>query len=129
MITQEYLRKRYNYHPDGYLTYRVRCGRRGLVGNRVGAPNGDGYLCCKINYKSYKVHRLIYIWHYGEIQNVVDHINNNITDNRIENLRDISIGDNNRNKLKTKQNGYVKWYTTEDGRRVRTEEAKRRKNG
>lgn len=45
------------------------------------------------------MHRVIWQIHHGEIPPGlrIDHINGNRTDNRIENLRTVSITDNNRN--------------------------------
>ena len=46
--------------------------------------------------KNYYVNRLVWIWHNGDIPEglVVDHINNNTLDDRIENLQAISQSDN-----------------------------------
>ena len=94
MPTMELLRERYDYHPDGYLIARERLSGRCPKGKRIGCPNKGGYLLHTIRGKTYYVHRLIYIYHYGEIEHQIDHINRDKTDNKIENLRDIPQNEN-----------------------------------
>ena len=57
----------------------------------------------------YGAHRIAWLYHYGKWpEGVIDHINRNINDNRITNLRDVSQGDNTRNrgKISTNTSGY-----------------------
>lgn len=63
--------------------------------------NTKGYLNITLNKKSYKAHRIIYETFFGKIpQNyVIDHINTIRTDNRLENLRCVTVLENNRNPL------------------------------
>ena len=53
---------------------------------------------------SYLVARLIYKWHTGVEPNVIDHIDGDSTNNRIENLSNGSSSDNNKNKRKAQSN-------------------------
>ena len=98
-ISQEELKERYDYHPDGYLTFRYTKGRA-TKGEKVGYPMNRGYLATNVDGKSILMHRLIWLYHYGEIETtyVIDHINRDKTDNRIENLRCITSAQNNVNK-------------------------------
>jgi len=63
--------------------------------------------------KKYSTHRIVWLIYYGEWpKNQIDHINQDPTDNRIKNLRDVTCSENNKNK--TLQNnsttGYVGVY-------------------
>ena len=127
MITQEELRERYDYHPDGYLTYRFTRGRA-REGERVGSISQKGYIITKIRGKHLSVHQLIYIWHHGEIEYQIDHINNKRDDNRIENLRDITNIENQYNLSSTKRNGGLRRYTDENGNVILTELGREIKN-
>ena len=73
-------------YRDGSLYWKVRRGGAN-VGNKVGCANGEGYLAVGINYKKYLVHRIIWAMHGRKPVAVIDHINSNKLDNRIENLR------------------------------------------
>jgi len=60
----------------------------------------------RISYKSrqYKEHRLVWKMHYGvDPQMELDHINENKTDNRIENLREVTTAFNTRRARKSAQ--------------------------
>ena len=99
MIDQELLRERYDYHPDGYLIAKRYLGPRSTKGSIVGGKIGRGYYVTRIEGKVYYIHRLIYMWHHGYISDVIDHINNDKTDNRIENLRDVTQYLNSLNRI------------------------------
>ena len=64
----------------------------------VGTPRPDGYLTICVNKRQWLAHRLAWVLHYGEEPpRVIDHINRDKSDNRIENLRDGSNGINEMN--------------------------------
>ncbi len=75
-------------YKDGYLIRKKTTVHNARKGDRVGCKNTKGYIECKIGKQKYSVHRLIWIWHYGDIPPlmVVNHKNEIKTDNRIENL-------------------------------------------
>lgn len=84
---------------DGRLINRVLRGRRAMPGMAAGSIRRDGYLTVKVNRIAYRAHRVIWLitygcWPVGQI----DHINGVRDDNRIENLREVSVQGNQRNQ-------------------------------
>lgn len=84
---------------DGKLVNLVRRGSRAMPGMFAGSPNSDGYLRVKINSVAFRVHRIIWLITYGEWpEGQIDHINGVRDDNRIENLRAVSVVGNQQNQ-------------------------------
>src|SRR6185503_5582427 len=82
-----------------------------INGYSVG-PGAGKYVCMCIKQKKYALHRYIYYDIYKNEQingNVIDHINNDRLDNRIENLREVTCSQNSVNKIK-KPNTTSKYY-------------------
>jgi hypothetical protein len=62
-----------------------------MLGSEAGTFDVDGYRAVSIGRSIYRAHRLIWLYVYGKWPNgVIDHINGNPGDNRIENLRDVT---------------------------------------
>jgi len=72
--------------------------------------NSTGYLMFTCHKKSKIAHRFIYECFYGPIEKglVIDHINCNRTDNRIENLRKVTAKENNSNPITVKRQLEIK---------------------
>jgi hypothetical protein len=115
--TQEQLRTLF-YYQDGSLIRKVSKTHNTKVGEKVGYPNGSGYLTVSIKKTKYYLHRLIWIYHYGSLFDFIDHINGDKTDNRIENLREATNQQNtwNRGKSKSNTTGYKNVYLTSSGK-------------
>lgn len=90
MITQQEIKELFDYRADGVLIWRKRLSNRIHPGQPANNKNDLGYIRVRIYGKLYKAHRLIYLYHYGYMPDMVDHINQNKSDNRIENLRETS---------------------------------------
>lgn len=102
---ENYIRTHFTYH-DGVL---LRDDRKGSSGSL----DKDGYLIIKIKGRQFKAHRIVWFLCNGEFPNgVIDHINRNRTDNRIENLRDVSQAENVKNTERkvNRDTGYVGIY-------------------
>lgn len=75
-----------------------RCNVRGLGLNRKGdrpkhkGPNG--YAAIGADVKKYLYHRLVWFWHHNEWPEVIDHVDGDKENNRIENLRACTQSDN-----------------------------------
>ena len=95
-ITQARVRELFDYRDDGALISKMP--RRGTkVGSVVGSIS-RGYLIAAVDYKLYKVHRLVFLWHYGYLPVEIDHIDLDRKNNRIENLRPATSAGNKRNQ-------------------------------
>jgi hypothetical protein len=85
IITQEYVLKNFEY-KDGHLVRRfpnMHCAR----GDRIGHIKPTGYMMVKIGEKVYAIHKLIFLYHHGSMPDVVEHIDGDKLNNKIENLR------------------------------------------
>lgn len=97
MITQQRLRELFTY-ADGNLI------RNGKV---AGSVNKRAYRCICVDYKIYKAHRLVFLYHHGYLPEQIDHADKNPSNNRIENLRAANNGQNcmNRGMMKNNTSG------------------------
>ena len=108
-LTFEEISNRYNYDPKTGLIYSKMYNRN------VGASNGGGYLMLNIKQSWHYLHRIAWLLHYRNWPNSeVDHIDGDVKNNRIENLRLASHSQNCKNrKLNSNNKSGVKgvsWY-------------------
>ncbi len=99
-LTQKQLKDAVDYDPlTGIFTRRTRTAHCMSIGDVAGCPNGRGYLKFGVNGKSYYAHRLAWLFVYGQFPHgIIDHIDGNRANNRIDNLRDVSRTVNNQNQ-------------------------------
>jgi len=84
------------------LVWKKKPSNRAVIGQPVGSLTKGGYW----RSKNQLVHRLIWLMSYGEIpEEDIDHINGNRSDNRLENLREVSRMENLWNRHNVK--GYI----------------------
>lgn len=83
------------YDPDtGIFTWKVARGPR-AAGALAGNLQTNGYYQIRINKKLYLAHRLAWFYIFKEWpEGVVDHIDRNTTNNRLDNLRDVTQAKN-----------------------------------
>lgn len=92
-ITQEFLHEFLQY-SDGSLVWKKTVGRLATKNRIAGTLSDSGYLTICVCGKIYKLHRLIFFYHYGYFPKIVDHIDGDKINNRIENLREATISEN-----------------------------------
>ncbi len=101
--TKEQLDELFEYR-EGALYWRKTVSALAPAGGKAGAVNGRGYFVVGLNYKKYLIHRLVWVMHGNEPVEVIDHVNGDITDNRIENLRASTHTENMCNAKRSKRN-------------------------
>jgi len=118
ILTQDYLKSILDYDPesgiftwiprdiDSFATALAYAGWSArFSGARAGTIGTCGYLSISIGEKSYRAHRLAFLWMEGAFPDLVtDHINGIESDNRWANLRDVTRQENMRNQKRRKNN-------------------------
>lgn len=114
----ETLRKVFHYDPDtGKLLWNYRPVSEFLsqkeqqrwntryANTHIFTTNNKGYLIVGLNKVRHTVHRIVWAIHYGTWPTYqIDHINRERWDNRIENLREVTNTENQRNRSKQRNN-------------------------
>lgn len=99
-LTAQRLRELLSYNPEsGQLSWLES---RGSVasGKLCNTKDKHGYIVIRVDRRLYKAHRLAWLHAYGEWpRGVIDHINHDCSDNRLENLRDVTQAQNSGNIL------------------------------
>ena len=128
-LTAEIARELLTYNPDtGKLFWKERpakyfknpnyakswntrrAGKEALTAINRKKSGQISRLDGKLLNKDYYTHRIAWLIYYGEWpKNQIDHINQDPTDNRIENLRDVTNAENNKNRTLNNNNttGYL----------------------
>ena len=108
MTTQKRLKELFDYQ-DGQFINRKTNAVKALV------PITKHHRYCRvvIDGKAYTFHRMVFFYHKGYLPKIIDHIDNDRTNNRIENLREVTQQQNCLNRVahKNNQSGYknVHW--------------------
>ena len=128
LITADFLRDIMDYNPltGSFIQRKTRGGFE--AGRILGFRRSDGYVQIKVNGRAFLAHRLAWLWCHGEwplADKDIDHINNDRSDNRIENLRLATRTQNcaNGKTRRTNKSGHpgVFYLVRKDGRSPRWE--------
>jgi hypothetical protein len=120
-LTKELLKELFLY-KNGSLIWKKSIGQRSKIGQVAGSAN-DRYFSIKIFGKTYKTHRLIWLYFYGYLPKVLDHKDGNTFNNCISNLREATNVQNGYNCKLNKLNKVgakgVSWHKTKNKYQVR----------
>lgn len=104
MVTKERLNEMFEY-KDGELFWKIKTKRpQQKIGDRAGTVIGDGRRYVSVDKARYGEHRIIYFMHHGYTDLFIDHRDRNPNNNRIENLRAATKGQNEQNTEKRTTN-------------------------
>lgn len=114
-LTQEELKQLLSYNPeDGQFTRLKTTASNAVKGSVAGHVDSRGYVKIRINGREHSAHRLAWLYVYGWFPaGQIDHVNRNKSDNRITNLREVTISENAQNigLKRSNKSGYtgVRW--------------------
>lgn len=105
MLTQSRLREVLIYNLEsGLFTWKVSL-RYGDAGKVAGTPDKDGYITIRIDGHSYRANRLAFLYVLGRFPNgVADHIDQVVTNNAWNNLREATYVTNGYNRKNSSNN-------------------------
>lgn len=105
-ITAKELRRLFVYNPNTGEFVRAVDAKRGKAkaGDRAGYVENTGYSAFWANGKKYLAHRLAWLYMPGDWPaGQIDHIDGDRLNNRFDNLRDVSNGENQQNVWSAKK--------------------------
>lgn len=100
-------------YVDGFLIWKKSSGTI-KVETKVTSISNRGYVVVQVNRKRYLAHRIIWLLVYGKMPVMVDHIDGDKQNNRIENLREVdnTLNHWNERRRSTNKSGHkgVWWH-------------------
>lgn len=100
MITKQQLKEQLSYDKDTGIFVRLKSmSNKTRVGDVAGGKETSGYIRISLFGRTYKAHRLVWLYVYGVMPDgEIDHINLIKDDNRLCNLRQVSMEQNQWNR-------------------------------
>ena len=95
MVTREYLKSRLHYDKDTGIFTWLNGANKGKI---AGGKDFHCYWRIKLLGKTYKAHRLAFLYMNGTIPKYIDHINQDRIDNRWDNLMASDVSSNGKNR-------------------------------
>lgn len=90
-ITHHRLCELLEYNPDtGIFIWKVDRKHLAKSGSKAGSINGSGYTQISVDGRLYLAHRLAWFYCFQEWPILIDHINRDRSDNRLDNLREVT---------------------------------------
>jgi hypothetical protein len=103
MIDKNEIIRLFDY-KEGNLHWKIKSSNGIKIGKKCGSIDKNGYVIISFKKQRYRAHRLIFMMFNGYVPDVIDHINGNRSDNRIENLREATAVQNMQNTRISKLN-------------------------
>lgn len=100
MISKKYLKSIISYSKESgvFVWKKVKVKNQIKKGSVAGYIDKKGYIRIQIDGKNYMAHKLAWLYEYGILPDMIDHINQVKSDNRIENLRIANSSENAKNR-------------------------------
>lgn len=128
-ITQQRAKEAFDYKDGELIWIKPSKQKPQLLGQVAGYTKQTGYKELCIDGTQIMVHRVVYIWHFGEFEGFLDHKNGDIQDNHIENLRVATRAQNNANVgVRKNKSGVRNVYWRKDLQKWHVSVRKNKKN-
>lgn len=102
------LTKRFNEafeYRNGELYWKIMTNpSKKLIGKKAGCKSSGAYGVVNLDGQAYSIHKVIFCMHNGFMPEIVDHINGDKSDHKIENLRAATHQSNNWNRVTQSNN-------------------------
>lgn len=94
-LTQSQLKRLLHYSVETGVFTWVGAYHKSRIGDVAGSTMANGYIYICIKKRQFRAHRLAWLYVFGAWpEKYIDHINGDKSDNRIENLREVSNAEN-----------------------------------